>query len=137
MSGPRSPRAFRIVPEGVPGWGVGGTAHLDPGVYATSILLPEGAALEYVEVAPPCVNPVEPAGGWQAAGITTAEDLAVTALRALDREDALAPAASPLEHEAADFQTDATEIPAAPLQGVVKLAFPWRARAAMSRPPSR
>ena len=71
-----------------------GTAHLDPGAYAAQFLLPPGATLSQVELAPPCVNPIEPAGGWQAEAVTTAEDLAVTALKAIDVESELPPAAT-------------------------------------------
>jgi hypothetical protein len=49
---------------------------------------------------------VEPRGGWRPAAITTADDLAVTSLRALDMEDALAPADTPIERTGADFERD-------------------------------
>jgi hypothetical protein len=97
---------FKLVPPREPSWILAGAAHLDPGTYTTSLLLPSGTSLEYVEVAPPCVNPVEPIGGWKPAAITSAEDLAVTALRALDMEDGLAPADTPLEHSGTDFERD-------------------------------
>jgi hypothetical protein len=106
-------RTFSLVPGREPNWILGGAAHLDPGTYTAAVLLPPGASLEYVEVAPPCVNPVEPIGGWQPAAITTSEDLAVTALRALDMEDALAPADTPIERSGADFaRDDATAVTA-------------------------
>jgi hypothetical protein len=51
-------------------------------------------------------------GGWKPAAIVTAEDVAVTALRVLDMEDALAPADSPIERRAADFETEGAVVPA-------------------------
>jgi hypothetical protein len=62
--------------------------------------------LERVEVAPPCVSPVEPVGGWHATATTTAEDVAVTALRALDLESELPPADTPIEVPASAFEVD-------------------------------
>jgi hypothetical protein len=97
---------FSLVPAKEPSWLFAGTAHLDPGTYTASLLLPAGTSLEYVEVAPPCVNAVEPMGGWRPAAITTGEDVAVTALKALDLEDALAPADTPIERSAADFERE-------------------------------
>jgi hypothetical protein len=105
-SGGPAIHTFSLVPAQGVQWILGGPAHLDPGTYTTSLLLPQGTSLEYVEIAPPCVNPVEPMGGWKPTGITTAEDIAVTALKALDMEDALAPADTPIEREGGDFVRD-------------------------------
>jgi hypothetical protein len=122
MSGAPATRSFRLVPARQSGWLVAGTTHLDPGTYKTSLLLPAGASVEYVEVAPPCVNPIEPVGGWKPAAITTAEDLAITAVKALDMEDALAPAASPLEHGGAELEReDAAPVPVAAGSGFAAL----------------
>jgi hypothetical protein len=85
------------------GWVDAGTVHLDPGAYDATILLPEGGVLERVELAPPCVHPIEPFGGWKAAAIATAEDVAVTVLQALDLESELAPAAPPIEYRGSDL----------------------------------
>jgi hypothetical protein len=84
-----------------------GTAHLDPGAYTAQFLLPPGATLSRVEVAPPCVNAIEPANGWQPTGVTTADDLAITALKAIDVEHELPPAASPVELTGDAFQVEA------------------------------
>jgi hypothetical protein len=46
-------------------------------------------------------------GGWKPDAVTTAEDVAVTALRALDMEDTLAPADTPIERTGGDFETEA------------------------------
>jgi hypothetical protein len=105
-SGEAAVRTFSLVPPREVGWIVGGTAHLDPGTYKTSLLLPAGTSLEYVEVVPPCVSPVEPLGGWKPDAITTADDLAVTAIRAMSMEDALAPADMPIEVSASHFSTE-------------------------------
>ncbi len=106
MGGARAIRTFSLVATREPHWILGGSVHLDPGTYTTTLLLPAGASLEYVEVAPPCVNPVEPLAGWKAEAVTTAQDVAVTALRALDMEDALAPSDTPIERSGADFERD-------------------------------
>jgi hypothetical protein len=104
-SGGRAFKTFVLAP--VSGeWSPGGAAHLDPGSYTASVLLPPGAALERVEVAPPCVAPVEPVGGWHPTAVTTVEDLAVTAVRAMDLESELPPADSPLELTGSDFEVD-------------------------------
>jgi hypothetical protein len=97
---------FTLTPAPEPGWVLGGSAHLDPGTYGASVLLPPGCTLSQVEVAPPCLNPIEPPGGWQPTGITTVEDLAVTALKVLDMEYELPPAAAPIEIRAADFRVE-------------------------------
>ena len=97
---------FTLAPEPTPGWVLGGTVHLDPGTYGASVLLPPGCTLSQIEVAPPCLNPIEPPGGWQPTGITTVEDLAVTALKVLDMEYELPPAAEPIEIRAADFHVE-------------------------------
>jgi hypothetical protein len=97
---------FDVAPAGVAGWLEAGTAHLDPGAYTASLVLPAGTRVEHVEVAPPCVNAVEPRGGWRPTAIVNATDLAVTALQAVDGESELPPAASPVEVPASAFQSD-------------------------------
>jgi hypothetical protein len=101
-------RTFTFIPTGAADWvRGGGPAHLDPGTYTANLLLPQGSALEYVEVAPPCLNPIEPFGGWKPAVSTTVEDIAVTVLKAIDREAELPPAEMPLERTGGDFQVEA------------------------------
>jgi hypothetical protein len=63
--------------------------------------------LSQVEVAPPCLSAIEPAGGWQPRGVTTAEDLAITALKTLDMEHELPPDATPIELRADEFRVEA------------------------------
>jgi hypothetical protein len=92
-----------------PGWVDIGARHLDPGVYYASFQLPEGCDLEYVELAPPCLNPVEPLGGWRPTSVAHVYDVAVTTLQALDMEHELPPAATPIEHGAEDFVVIAGE----------------------------
>jgi hypothetical protein len=53
------------------------------------------------------VNGIEPPGGWQATAVTSAQDLAVTALKAIDLEHELPPAASPIEITGEQFQVEA------------------------------
>jgi hypothetical protein len=100
-------KTFTLNPEPEPQWVFGGSAHLDPGAYGASVLLPPGCELSRLEVAPPCLNPIEPPEGWQPKAVTTVEDLSVTALKALDLESELPPDASPIEVRAADFQVEA------------------------------
>jgi len=105
-AGGRAFKTFTLMPASAGDWARAGAAHLDPGSYTASVLLPPGSALERVEVAPPCVAAVEPVGGWQATAITTAEDVAVTALRAIDMEGELPPADSPIAVEGSGFEVD-------------------------------
>ncbi len=88
---------LRMFPATSSGWVAGGSAHLDPGAYVLSMWLPPGTSLEVLEVAPPCVSPIEPPGGWRSKAVTTTDDAAVTILKASRREDALPPADLPLE----------------------------------------
>ena len=106
-------KTLTFVPPPSAAWVRGGSAHLDPGAYTATVLLPQGSSLEYVEVAPPCLNPIEPVAGWKPAAITTVDDVAVTALKAMDTENELPPASVPLERTGADFQVEAMVIPAA------------------------
>jgi hypothetical protein len=99
--------SFTLVPAAETAWVSAGTAHLDPGGYSAQFLLPPGATLSQIEVAPPCVNAIEPASGWQATGVTTSDDLAITALKAIDREHELPPAATPIELTGEAFQVEA------------------------------
>jgi len=97
---------FTFAPGTDPGWVMGEATHLDRGTYNASVLLPPGCSLEYVEVAPPCLNSIEPPGGWNPTAVTSVEDLAVTVLKAIDREDALPPADLPSELTGGDFQVE-------------------------------
>lgn len=99
-------RSYTVVPSSVEAWLDVGTMHLDPGTYTASFSLPQGSSLANVEIAPPCLTPVEPTGGWRAAAITQTEDIAVTALRAIDQEHELPLADAPFEFTAGDFQAD-------------------------------
>ncbi|MGE5127556.1 MAG: hypothetical protein ACM3PV_14790, partial [Betaproteobacteria bacterium] len=90
-------RRFSVPAAQQIGWVDAGSVHLDPGAYVTTVLLPEGGALQYLEIAPPCVNPIEPQGGWKPAAVTTTGDVAVTMLQALDLESELPPSGQALE----------------------------------------
>jgi hypothetical protein len=96
--------SFSVRPPELPGWVEAGVARLDSGAWTASVSLPLGARLEYVEVAPPCVNAIEPLDGWRATDVTDDEDLAVTLLKAADAEQDLPPAQSPIEVPARRFQ---------------------------------
>jgi hypothetical protein len=107
MAGGPAVRSFTLVPATETGWVFAGSMHLDPGAYAAQFLLPPGCTLSQVEIAPPCVNSIEPADGWKPTGVTTAQDLAVTALKAIDAEQELPPAASPIELTGDQLQVEA------------------------------
>lgn len=98
--------AFTLVPATARGWVDAGSTHLDPGAYSATFLLPPGTSLYSVEVAPPCVAPVEPLGGWGPTERLDTEDVAVTAVKALDKESELPPAATPVEVSASEFQIE-------------------------------
>jgi hypothetical protein len=101
-------KEFTVTPAVAPGWVDAGETHLDPGAYKASVLLPPGTTLEWIEVAPPCLNAIEPVGGWRAADITGTDDVAVTVLKAIDAEDELPPAAVPIEITGRDFRVEDT-----------------------------
>jgi hypothetical protein len=70
---------------------------LHPGAHRATFALPRGTVFERLELAPRCIAPVEPLGGWQLDYVLDAEDLAVTLVRAVDRERELPPADAPIE----------------------------------------
>ena len=109
LSGGEPLKSFTLLPAAATAWVSAGSAHLDPGGYAAEFLLPPGATLSQVELAPPCVNPIEPAGGWQPEAVTTVEDVAVTAIKAIDVESELPPAASPIELGGDSFRVEAPQ----------------------------
>ena len=96
--------AFTVAPTPVASWVTAGSAHLDPGAYTASVLLPRGATFEYLEVSPPCLNPIEPPSGWRPSAVTSDSDLAVTMLKALDGESELPPADQPIELTGTSFR---------------------------------
>jgi hypothetical protein len=98
--------AFTVTPAAAMSWVDAGATHLDPGAYTASVLLPRGTALEHVEVAPPCVMPIEPFGGWKATAVLTSEDAAVTMVQALDKQSELPPADTPIGVEADQFHAE-------------------------------
>src|SRR5262245_26081316 len=81
-----------------------GGIYLTPGVYTLSLSLPPSMSLEAIEVVPPCVNSIEPRGGWQPTATAQTGDVAVTAVKALDLESDLPPAAAPIEVPGLSFQ---------------------------------
>ena len=87
-------------------WADAGHVHLDPGAYSATVLLPKGASLEYLELAPPCLNPIEPLGGWNPVAVATTGDVAVTVLKAVDLEYELPPSDTALEIPASDIKAE-------------------------------
>jgi hypothetical protein len=98
--------AFTITPAVAMTWIDAGATHLDPGAYTASVLLPRGTTLEHVEVAPPCVMPIEPPGGWKAPAVLLSEHAAVTMVQALDKQSELPPSDAPFELEASQFHVE-------------------------------
>jgi hypothetical protein len=99
-------RRLSVPAAPVMSWVDAGAVHLDPGAYQTTVLLPQGAALQYVEVAPPCVHAIEPRGGWKPAAVASTDDVAVTTLQALDLEYELPPAGTPIELHGSDLRLE-------------------------------
>jgi hypothetical protein len=97
-------RQFTVTPPASNAWIEVGATHLDPGAYTAAVTLPAGRALRRVEVAPRCLPAIEPPGGWREAAVTTADDVAVTVLQALDKVSELPPAEAPIERTASDFR---------------------------------
>ena len=109
------PFAFEVTPEGetqpvrsltLP---VGmnaetGAVPLAAGVHSMSVGLPPGVALDNIEVIPPCINAIEPKSGWSPTAIARTAEVAVTALKAVDLEFELPPAASAIELGSDAFQ---------------------------------
>jgi hypothetical protein len=99
--------SLTLVPARVPSWlAPGEPMTLEPGTYYATFALPRGTVLEQFEIAPPCLSAIEPIDGWKPADVLDAEDLAVTLVKALDREHELAPADVPLELNGSDFRLD-------------------------------
>jgi hypothetical protein len=88
------------------GWTDGQLAHLDSGGYAATFVVSANTCLSHIEVAPPCLNPVEPPGGWQPRSVSTASDVAVTVVKAVDMESELPPAATAVTANGSDFRVD-------------------------------
>ncbi len=95
---------FQLAPTVATAWVEAGAVHLDAGVYTASVELPAGTSLEALEVAPPCVAAIEPPGGWRGTELALTTDVAVTAVKAIDREDELPPSDLPIEISGAAFQ---------------------------------
>jgi hypothetical protein len=116
LGGANATATFTLVPPPLTGWVDAGAAHLDPGAYTASLLLPAGTSLDNLEVAPPCTDAIEPPGGWRSRAVTQTEEVAVTAIKALDLESELPPADRPIEVTAGT--TVFLELPAAGLYTV-------------------
>ena len=64
-------KVFTVPVAETAAWADAGHVHLDPGSYSATVLLPKGTTLEYLELAPPCLNPIEPLGGWKPTALAT------------------------------------------------------------------
>ena len=99
-------KVFTVPTTETPAWADAGRVHLDPGSYSATVLLPRGTSLEYLELAPPCLNPIEPLGGWKGLAVATTVDVAVTVLKAIDLEHQLPPSDTAMEIPASDIKAE-------------------------------
>lgn len=106
LGGSDTGASFAMTAPPTIGWTDGQLTHLDSGGYAATFMVPADTCLAHVEVAPPCLNPVEPIGGWQPRSTTTASDVAVTVVKAVDMESELPPAATAVTMAGSDFRVD-------------------------------
>jgi hypothetical protein len=121
---------YDVVPAPVLGWvdanaRAGVPWRLSPGGYVASFLVPQGTCLSQVEIVPPCLQPIEPLGGWQARAVTQAADVAATLLKALDLEWELPPAASAIERPGSDFEIDESSGHALAVQATAGPEMSW------------
>jgi hypothetical protein len=110
--------SYDLTPAAFIGWvegraQPGAPSRLEPGGYVASVLVPPETCLTQVEIVPPCLNPIEPIGGWKPRAVTQASDVAVTIVKALDLESELPPAAVAVERSGSDFEVE--EITGRPL----------------------
>jgi len=117
--------AFTVRPGQSPGLIDAGTARLEPGAYSAAVLLPAGSSLGSLELAPPCLNPIEPQGGWRSTAISSTGDVAVTALQAVDLESELPPAETAVEVTGADFRVTGGSGAATPAVAETSLESSW------------
>lgn len=94
---------FQLSASSAIAWVEADPVHLDAGVYTAAVELPAGTSLEALEVVPPCVAAIEPPGGWRGTELALDTDIAVTALKAIDREDELPPSDLPIEISGSAF----------------------------------
>ena len=70
---------------------------LSAGSARLSLILPEGSRASAIGITPPCILPIEPAGGWQPLEPLRFEQMAVTIAKALELEQNLHDAAHYVE----------------------------------------
>lgn len=116
---------FSIRPSSISSWVDAGATHLDPGAYYAVVVLPHGTSLEHVEVAPPCVASIEPPGGWKPTAILETGDVAVTTIKAIDKESELPPADTPTEVAGSSFQAAGSVVTMASAGGATGLEEAW------------
>jgi hypothetical protein len=106
------------------GWVDGGAVHLDRGAYSAIVRLPAATSMETLEVAPPCVSAVEPLRGWAEEAVANTTDVAVTVVKAIDREDALPAAAPAIEVTGDAFHDETAPGVSGPRRSVVFIDLP-------------
>ncbi len=76
---------------------------LSPGSHKLSLMLPQGTRADAIGVTPPCMLPVEPAGGWKPLAPLRFEEMAVTLAKALDLEQNLPEMGEPISIRGEEF----------------------------------
>ncbi len=76
---------------------------LSAGSHTVSLILPEGTRADALGVTPPCLLPIEPAGGWQPLEPLRFEQLAVTLAKALGLEQNLPATGDPIVVRGEEF----------------------------------
>jgi len=122
--------SYDVVPAPILGWSdakprAGAPRRLSTGGYVASFLVPPASCLSHVEVVPPCLQPIEPLGGWKPRSVTTASDVAATLLKATELESELPPAATGMEHAGSDFDIDDSSGTALALQAAAGPEMSW------------
>jgi len=83
-------------PESESRWVDLNRVRLSSGSHKLSLMLPQGTRADAIGVTPPCILPVEPAGGWKPLEPLRFEEMAVTLAKALDLEQNLPEMGDPI-----------------------------------------
>jgi hypothetical protein len=76
---------------------------LSAGSARLSLILPEGSRASAIGITPPCILPIEPAGGWQPLEPLRFEQMAVTIAKALELEQNLPAVGDPIVVRGEEF----------------------------------
>ncbi|HJS73624.1 MAG TPA: hypothetical protein VJ921_05010, partial [Vicinamibacteria bacterium] len=97
-------RTYELYQPGAdPRWLDLARVRLSAGSTRLSLILPEGSRAEAIGITPPCILPIEPAGGWQPLEPLRFEEMAVTIAKALELEQNLPATGDPIEVRGEEF----------------------------------